>query len=413
MLRSFLMISLFIFYAGNAFGTLAGGRPNTFSAGLNAFAGIVNPANAVWIKDRFDVGLFWVHQTSTLNNLDDNPLFRPGKTDFTYRAKNLVTVDAAFHKQLQIKYGKKNIESSFSIAAYTMPGHTRLQTKYPNPISGTTPILILEKTQVLSTVFSFKINEFHSLGLSIDFFHFTHQRNGFQRADNPLRSVSPGHVTNNGRDHSNGAGLVIGWRWRITEKLDFGTAWTKKSYCGQYRKYRGFEPHYANNYTPQTLGAGFSYRFNDKLAGRFEVLWSNLSNLPKANNSILPDGRLNSNKRGSNKSPGPGLQDATYLNFGVGYKLHSMLSLGVGYSHRLKLNPSSSFIISHSYRLQTIYDLLTFGANLNYQKHDLFLSLGYGFKNKVSGTMPEVLRGGRFRSEKQNTSLSISYGYKY
>ena len=44
------------------YGMLAGGRPNAISGGHNAFAGVVNPANAVWIKDRFDMGLFLVHQ---------------------------------------------------------------------------------------------------------------------------------------------------------------------------------------------------------------------------------------------------------------------------------------------------------------------------------------------------------------
>jgi long-subunit fatty acid transport protein len=214
-------------------------------------------------------------------------------------------------------------------------------------------------------------------------------------------------------DHSGGVGFSLGWRWKVTQRLNFGVAWTKKSYCGQYRKYRGFEPHHAENYIPQSIGGGFSFLFSEKLSGRMEVLWTNLGNLPGSNNSVLPDGHLNLHKRGSDQSPGPGLQDATYINIGLGYKFNSMFSVGSGLSHRIKIPRNSSIILSHSYNLQTIYDLLSLGANFKYKKNDLFLVFSYGFRNKVTGNMPVELGGGRFVGERQTTSLSISWGYLY
>ncbi|MBA3957013.1 MAG: hypothetical protein H0X51_01270 [Parachlamydiaceae bacterium] len=119
------------------------------------------------------------------------------------------------------------------------------------------------------------------------------------------------------------------------------------------------------------------------------------------------------NKRGSNKSPGPGLRDATFLNIGLGYKLNTMLSVGVGFSHRIKLPRHTSNILSHTYTLQTIYNTLSLGTSFNYQKHDLFLGFSYGFRNRVSGVMPVELGGGHFSGEKQMASLSISWGYMY
>lgn len=395
-----------------SYATLAGGRPNAFSEGQNAFAGVVNPANAVWIEDRFDLGAFWVHQKSSLNNHDNNPLFRPGKTDLTYHAKNLFTMDAAIHKQLKATICSKTYDYSLSLAYYTTPSHIKLRTKKPIPSAGTTPMFIFNKVEALSLIFSLKLNPSHSIGVALDYFYFSHLRNGFQRSDNRLRSVSPGHVTNNGTDHSNGIGITVGWRWKITKRLDFGIAWAKKSYCGQYLKYRGYEPYHAKNYIPQTLGAGFSYKFSTKLAGRVEVIWSNLGNLPNANNNILPNGKLNLNKRGSNKSPGPGLQDATYINVGMGYKLNSMVSVGASFSHRIKLPKSSNFL-SHTYTIQTIYNILSIGTNISYCNHDVFLTFSYGFKNCEKGFMPTEIGGGKFTSEKQTVSLSASWGYRY
>lgn len=412
MIKYICFISIFGLYATAVYGALAGGRPNAYSEGNNAFAGAVNPANAVWISDRFDIGTYWVHQRSSLNNYDNNLLLPPGKTDLTYKEKNLFTNDIAIHKHIGLRLGSNAFDSSFSLAAYTMPTHVKLRTKDPIPLSGTTPIFLLNRTDVISAVFSFKLNTHHSVGFGIDYFYFSHNREGYQNADNPVRSVSPGNVTNRGTDHSNGIGCSLGWRWNINKRLKFGAAWAKKNYCGHYRKYQGYEPQHAKNNTPQTLGAGFSYTFTSRIAGRLEMIWSNLSNLPGANNNILPDGSLNLNKRGSENSPGPGLQDATYINMGMGYKCNAMLSIGTGLSHRIKL-PKNSNILSHTYTLQTIYDILTLGANLKYAKHDIYLVFSYGVKNKVSGFIPVELGGGQLIGEKQMTSLSLSWGYMY
>lgn len=392
-----------------AYGMVAGGRPNAISGGHNAFAGVVNPANAVWVKDRFDIGLFLVHQKLTFNNQDNNPLFNPGKINQTYRSEYIITEDAAIHKVGTVS----GYECSISLAAYTTPSYIKLRTKEPIPITGKTPISLIDKTQVISSIFSLKLNENHSIGFSLDYFYLSHLRKGFQNADNPLRSVSPGHVTNNGMDHSQGLGLTLGWRWNINKSLTFGLAYIKKSYVGQYRKYRGYEPHHAKNYIPETLGGGFTYQFSPKIAGRLEVIWTDFGNLPNSNNNILPNGKLNTNKRGSNKSPGSGLQDATFINFGLGYKVNTMLSFGAGLSHRIKQPRKSPYIISHSYIRQTIYDLATIGVNYNYNKHDIFLTLSHGFENHQSGLMPEQLGGGKFSSKKNYNSLSIAWGYLY
>lgn len=391
------------------YGVQAGGRPNSISSGQNAFAGVINPANAVWIKNRFDVGAFLVHQKASLNNLDNNPLFPEGNINLTYKTEFLATGDIAIHKHFQLE----EQDCSFSLAFYTTPGFVKLGTQKPIPASGTTPIFVENKTQVLSAVFSLKLNESHSIGLSLDYFYLSHRRDGFQRADNPLRSVSPGHVTNNGMNHSGGLGLSLGWRWNIRKSLAFGLAFVKKSYVGQYRKYRGYEPHHAKNYIPATLGAGFTYLFTEKLAGRLEVLWTNFGDLPNANNTILSDGRLNLSKRGSNKSPGPGLQNATYLNLGLGYKILPELSLGAGFSHRFKRARGSPYIISHSYSRQTIYDIVSVGGNFKYHHHEFFFTFSRGFENRESGYLPPQLLGGKFTSKKSNDSLSIAWGYLY
>lgn len=402
-----LLIGLFVFMGASAHGVLAGGRPNAISMGQNGFAGVVNPANAVWIEDRFDVGAFLVNQHLRLNNQNNNALFPPGKTDLNYKAHWLLTGDFAIHKKFQVR----TTECSLSLASYTTPSHLKLRTKYPFPGAGTTPIYVHDQIQVLSGIFSLKLNPHHSIGFSIDYFHCLHRRNGFQRSDTPIRSVSPGHVTNNGLDHSNGFGLSFGWRWNITKALAFGAAFVKKSFVGQFRKYRGYEPHHGKNYIPETVGAGFTYQFNAQIAGRLELLWSDLGNLPGANNNVLPNGKLNHHKRGSRKSPGPGLQDATYINLGIGYKMNEILAVGAGLSHRIKLPRKSSNILSHTYILQTIYDILSIGANIRYQKHDLFFSFSWGIKNRESGFLPNEIGGGKLSCEKSNASLSLAWGY--
>lgn len=410
MIRLFFTLIFVLNVMGSSLSAMvAGGRPNSISGGHNAFAGVVNPANAVWIENRFDFGLYLVSQKSTLNNKDNNPLFNPGKTDLSYKARHICTGDAAFHLRGKIK----EHECSFSLATYSPPVFVKVRTKKPIPITGTTPIHVVDRTQAISAIFSIKLNKDHSFGFSIDYFHLSHLRDGFQHSDNPLRSVSPGNVTNNGTDHSEGVGLTFGWRWNITKALDFGFAYIKESHVGQYRKYRGYEPHHAKNYIPASIGGGFTYKFNKQLAGRLEVVWTNFGNLPNANNTISSNGELNRNKRGSHKSPGTGLQNATFLNLGIGYKVNKSLALGLGLSHRFKHPRNSPYIISHGYMRQVFYDLLTFGVNYNYHHHDFFLTLSHGFPNHQKGYMPAQIGGGKFTSMKHFDSLSVAWGYLY
>lgn len=393
--------------------SLAGGRPNAISGGQNAFAGVVNPANALWVPDRFDVGAYWLHQKSHLNNQDNNPLFIPGKANFTYKTSNLYTFDAAIKKKFELKLGLYDWEGSVSLAFYTAPSLLKLRTKVPMPIAGTSPLRVLGRTDVISTIFALKCSSDQSVGISFDYFYLSHYRYGFQHTDNPVRSVSPGHVTNNGTDHSSGLGVSIGWRWNITPRLEFGAAWSNKCYCGQFRRYRGFEPFHAQNFNAQTFGAGIGYRFTEKLAGRIEALWINLGNTPQANDTVLSNGTLNPHKRGSNQSPSVGLRDATFLSAGMGYLFHPDFSMGVGFGYRIRAPRHSSNILVHTYMFQTVYNVLSVGANYKFNQHEFYMGYSYAFKNKVSGKMPTLLGGGRFTADKYNTLLSISYGYRY
>lgn len=404
-----ILFILLALYYSSAYGVLAGGRPNAISGGQNAFAGVVNPANAVWIEDRVDVGCFLVWQNASFNNVGRSPLFPPGKTNLAYKEKTLFTADLAAHKRFQINCN----DCSFSLAGYTTPSYAVVRTKKPIPAAGTTPVFVLNKVQVVSGIFSFKLNPDHSVGASLDYFYLSHNRRGFQRSDNPIRSVAPGHVTNNGMDHSGGWGFSIGWRWKMTDSLFFGASLVKKSYVGQFRKYRGYEPHFAHNFIPLTAGAGFTYLFSQKLAGRLEVLWTNLGNVPNSNNSFLPNGMPNLFRRGSRKSPGAGLQDSTFINGGIGYHIDKNWAVGAGFSHRIKLRHKKSNVLSHSYHLQTIYNLLALGVNFNYEKNDFFFTFAHGFKNRVSGHLPEILGSTKLISIRATNSLSAAWGYLY
>lgn len=406
-------ILLLLSISSTALAMLAGGRPNTFSEGNNAFAGVVNPANAVWLTDRFDIGAYYVHQKSSLTNRDNNPLFPKGKLDLSYGTKNLFTTDFAFLKLFKVPFSSKTFESSVTLAGYTVPGSLKVGTKNPLPFAGTTPILVSNKTEVISAIFSIKLNQSHSFGVSVDFLRLSHLRNGFQNSDNPLQSVSPGHVTNNGTDRANGVGCSVGWRWNITKALSFGAAYVKKCDCGHFSKYRGFEPKHAKCGVARTLGGGFTYRFGGKFAARAETLWTNLADSSGANGSISQDGRLNPHKKGSKNAPGPGLQDALFINLGVGAKLHDMFVMGIGYSHRMKWARNSPYFFAQSYAQQTIFDILSLGSMLIYKRHELFLVYSYGFKNEVSGIVPETLGGGTLHSQKRNMTFSASWGYKF
>jgi hypothetical protein len=57
--------------------------------------------------------------------------------------------------------------------------------------------------------------------------------------------------------------------------------------------------------------------------------------------------------------------------------------------------------------------MLTLGSNYKTEKQEFFLAVSRGFRNKVSGRMPEPLGGGRFVAERETVSVSFSWGYFY
>src|SRR6185312_15062137 len=113
------------------------------------------------------------------------------KLDLTHGTRNLFTADAAIHKQFKLKIGEKDVDSSFSLAAYSLPTYVKLRANKVIAFTGTTPLMISFRTDVLSAVFSFKLNSCHSIGFTIDYYYLTHRRDGYQNFDNPLKSVSP------------------------------------------------------------------------------------------------------------------------------------------------------------------------------------------------------------------------------
>jgi hypothetical protein len=79
----YLLIFNLLSFSATACGALAGGRPNTFSEGQNALAGVVNPANAVWLDDRIDIGAFWVNQkaSTSISDRGSSIVSKCGKAD--------------------------------------------------------------------------------------------------------------------------------------------------------------------------------------------------------------------------------------------------------------------------------------------------------------------------------------------
>lgn len=62
---------------------------------------------------------------------------------------------------------------------------------------------------------------------------------------------------------------------------------------------------------------------------------------------------------------------------------------------------------------QTIYNLVSLGANFNYHRNDFYLTVSHGFENYQSGYMPKEIGGGKFNSEKCYNAISFAWGYKY
>lgn len=382
----------------------------------DALAAAYNPAGAVEICNRVDIGINWNrdfgHSKVHGNSFDSNPIIHAllggnvnGRFN-AYRTKDFYSPDFGINRRLGCCD-----EWAIGLVIYNR-NFDKTTFDKPFVLFGTSNAGLEYLNETISPVIAYKINESHNVGLTVNCQVERLKINGIEKFDNIVRSVAPGHVTNRGYDWAVGWGVTLGWQWHIFDGLTFGATYQPKTTMPKLKKYKGFISR-GKLEVPAMWSVALAWQYMDGGTIAFDVqqyVWNGVRAL---HNNLLHDGVVE--RLGARNGPGFGFRNQTFYRLGIDYMLTCDLTVRAGFRYgkapfrgsqtavnQLTMDCTETFVTcGASYRPSERAELSAFGA--------------YGFDHRIKGnnSIPPQFGGGEVDVTRSQLVVGVSLGYDY
>jgi len=300
-----------------------------------------------------------------------------------------------------IPYGAYNKmlddDSSIGVA---IGGNGGMNTQYDSPIfenfanpndPSTTPSSTtgIDLSQLFAGItYSRKISEHHSFGITPIFAVQSFEATGLQ----PFTSFSahPDKVTDNGKDYAYGAGLKIGWLWRVNKHLNLAASYQSEILMSDFNDYKGLFADEGNFNVPQNYDVGFSYKINSDITFVFDfqhIDYASVSAMGNASDLVFTPGSI---QLGTKDGLGYGWEDMDIVKLGLQWQFKPSLTLRAGYSHASDIFPESQALFN-ILSPAVIKEHYTFGFGKQIgSKNEINVAFMYAPNEKVSGLNPNT-----------------------
>lgn len=378
---------------------------------LDTLAAAYNPAGIIWVGDRIDGGLGWLHDTGT-TKVSGSPL--PPITGVNGTFKGMRTKDTyAGEFGINKNFCTECFEWSVGLIIYN---RNFQKTTYHHrlPLFGTTHAGLEYLNETVAPVFAVRFWDCHSLGVSVDWQIQRLKVNGLQNFDNPVSSAFPGHVTNRGYSWAQGVTATIGYRWQITNGIAIGVTYRPRTHMHRFNKYKGFLAQKGRLDVPEKIGAGICIDLLPCVTAAFDWEYIRWRNVKSLHNPILPN--LLIAKLGDSNGPGFGFRNQNYYRVGLEYRYTEQLTLRIGFRHAITPVRKSQTAVN-ILTLDLVEDFLTVGATWKRSECNEFsFFYAYGFEHHSfgKGAIPVVpFGGGNVRLKERKQALGLGWGWKY
>ena len=286
----------------------------------DALAAASNPAGMGKVGDRIDAGVTWFRPVREVEIEGSG-----GGLNGTYKgndSQNFLIPEFGYNCQLMP-------DVTLGVSVY---GNGGMNTDYKNGIplfnsSGRRTGVDLAQVFVAPTV-TWKVVEHHTLGVALNLAYQRFEAKGLQNFSNA--SSASADLTNNGHDHSYGAGVHIGWLGEITEAVSLGATYQSRTYMSRFDKYKGLFAEQGDFDIPSTYGVGLAVKVTPALTLAADFQRINYSEVDAVGNASLSN--LN-NGLGSDHGAGFNWQDAKVYKVGALYQYTPDLILRAGFNH--------------------------------------------------------------------------------
>lgn len=398
-------------YFAHGYGMKAKGMGGVGIAyGQDAMAAATNPANMVLVGNRWDVGVEY---------------FRPQReSDYSMGGVTVAKFDGNESENYFIpEFGyNKMINNNMSLGV-SVYGNGGMATDYgTNPFGGfgAQGQAGVDLAQVfVAPTFSYKINDNHSVGVSLKIAFQTFEAFGL---GNPGLgtgftgfSSNPTRMTNNDHDNSWGWGLGIGWTGKITPTLALGAVYQSKTSMQKFDKYQGLFAEQGSFDIPENYGIGLAWQATPQFVIAADVQQINYSKIksianPLGNLLLGPSGAL-----GANNGAGFGWDDMTVYKVGFAYDVNKNLTVRAGYNHGSQPIPKNQTLFN-ILAPGVVEDHVTLGATWRMQNGgEMSFMYTHAFEKQVkgAGSMTVVGQPTEANLKMHQDSLGISYSAKF
>lgn len=372
----------------------------------DALAAATNPAGLGIVGDRIDFGVTWFKPDRDVRL--SNTAGGTGALDGRYDGND---TEHFFIPE----FGYNRVINDRTTLGVSVYGNGGMNTDYKDGIpyfNNTGSRTGIDYLQVVvAPTATWRVNEQHVLGVSLNLAYQRFEAKGLQNFDNALLSTSPGNVTNNGHDNSYGAGLRFGWVGQVSDAVTLGATYQTKTYASKFDKYKGLFAEGGDIDIPANYGIGIAIKTTPALtlaADAQRILYSDVNAIGNLSLSNLPS------RLGSSSGPGFGWRDVTVLKVGAQYAYSDTLTLRAGYNHSSQPVRSGETLFN-ILAPAVVQDHLTLGATYTLpNKSELSFFFAHAFENKVRGSnsIPAVPFGGGEADVRMNqNSLGVAYGW--
>jgi long-chain fatty acid transport protein len=380
----------------------------------NAFAGANNPAIAAWAGSRAELGLdVFMPERSMERTGSGAGLNARVTSDST----SFLVPEFGYNRAIDDKLG----------AGITVYGNGGMNTDYAggqincgggaaNVLCGSSRLGVDLMQLIVAPTIAYKVSDRHSLGVSPLLVQQIFKVDGVQAFDNapgfPPMTGTPGKVTNQGYDSSNGIGIRLGYLGKLSDTVSVGASYAPKIAMSKFSKYAGLFADGGNFDIPEnyTLGASIQATPTVQIAVDYQHI--SYSAVPSIGNPSTNAAAL-----GSANGPGFGWGDVNAWKVGVQWQASNALTVRAGVnvgdnpvkSRDVTFNILAPGVITTHYTLGVTYAISP--------SSEISAAYMMAPSNSVSGSsMFNAFMGGAAGNEtvKMNQqSLGVQWGWKF
>ena len=188
----------------------------------------------------------------------------------------------------------------------------------------------------LSPTFAYRFDNDAAIGVSAILAYQRFEAKGLTNFSG--LSTSPQNLTNNGHDHSFGAGINLGFILPVSEQVTLGGGFRSRVYMTELDDYQGLFAEQGDMDIPASATIGLAWKTTDQLTVLLDIQKTWYSSIDAVGNTMNPamglcmGGDVNS-CLGGNNGIGFGWKDMTTVKFGVQYEAANDWTWRAGYSH--------------------------------------------------------------------------------